>query len=73
MSAANNVNVVLRRGMERVEVDSCRVTTETLRRTFRVRQHMQLLKVVHVALVSAFLRMRGGGLEFYVMRPTRMM
>ncbi len=30
-------DVVLKRGIERVEVDSSQVTTEVLRRTFRVR------------------------------------
>ena len=33
----NDHHVVLKRGMERVEVDTSRVTAEVLRRTFRVR------------------------------------
>ena len=38
-SAMSDV-VGLRRGMERVEVDSSLVTTDTLRRTFRVRKRV---------------------------------
>ena len=68
MSAAN-VQVVLRRGMERVEVDSSRVTTETLRRTFRVRHCVKQLKRGARVLVSAFLRMRGGASSFFYDTP----
>ena len=35
-------DVVLKRGMERVEVESSLVTTEILRRTFRVRTQVVL-------------------------------
>ena len=44
-------DVLLKRGIERVEVDCSRVTTEVLRRTFRVRMVVSMPVIYSAELI----------------------
>ena len=46
-------DVILKRGMERVEVESGQITAEVLRRTFRVRMHVVIGCGIRVRNVQA--------------------